>query len=193
MSSLPPQNERQSLRTQRNHQVGINASSAQVQTPELRYDQVNQAQNPAPPQIPISQNGIVIDQQGRRFFSGQVEQGQQGGFYRYYLPQVSQQQIEAWHLKGGNGLWNQPQGVQVDTSKPPPPIAKPLPAVTPRPTDPIERAPLIIPHRRNVEYTRPDTPPRQTVVNQVKMDPTTAKEWAEIFKIIVLSTASFLQ
>ena len=85
------------------------------------------------------------------------------------------------------------KGVQVDTSKPPPPIAKPLPTVVSI-AEPVERAPLNMPHQRSEEYTPPNPPPRQTVVKQVKMDTTTTpREWAAIQKLCNQQNKRFRQ
>ena len=61
-----PPVERQLPETQRNIQVNTDSFSMQNQT--LERDQGNQGLTP--PQYPIPQNGIIIDQQGRKFFSG---------------------------------------------------------------------------------------------------------------------------
>ena len=174
-----PTDGRQSIGPQRNTQVNTDPFLIQNQMQESGHVLIQEHQGQTPPQPPIPPNRVVIDQQGRTFFSGQVEQGQQGGFYGYYLPQASQQQIEAWHLKNGNGLWNQIQEVQVDTSKPPPPIAR-LPPTTISMAEPVERAPLNMPHQCSEEHSPPNPPPRQTVVKQVKIDTTTTppREWA---------------
>ena len=111
---------------------------------ECGYVQIRENQGRMQSQPPVPQNNVIIEQQGRKFFSGQVEQGQQGGFYGYYLPQANQQQIEAWHSQNGKGMWNQTQEVQIDTSRPPPPIAMLPTAITPI-AGPVERNLMSVP------------------------------------------------
>ena len=179
-----PAEERQSIRQQENTQVNVDSLLTQNQMQERGYVQVHVQENggQSQSQPPIPPNLVLSEQQGRKFFSGQVEQGQQGGFYGYYLPQVSQQQIEAWRLNNNSGPWNQTREVQVDTSKPPPPIMRPPPVTTI--AEPIERTPLNVPSQYREENSPPKPPPRQPIVKKVKIDTTTTpKEWTDIQKL----------
>ena len=186
--------ERQPVRPPpRNMQVNTNPSLTQNQMQECGYVQVQENQGRMPSQPPIPPNMVLTEQQGRKFFSGQVEQGQQGGFYGYYLPQASQQQIEAWHSQNSKGMWNQTQEVQVDTSRPPPPIARPPPATTPI-AGPVERNLMNVPPQYGEENSPPKLLPRQTVVKKVKIDTTTTpREWTEIQKLCDQQNRKFRQ
>ena len=167
----------------RNTQVNTNPSLTQNQMQECRYVQVQENQGRMPPQPPIPPNMVPTEVQGRKFFSGQVEQGQQGGFYGYYLPQTSQQQIEAWHLQNSKGMWNQTQEVQIDTSRPPPPIARPSLATIPI-AGPVERNLVNMPSQYGEENSPPKPPPKQTMGKQVRIDTTTTpREWTAIQKL----------
>ena len=174
-------------------QVNANPFLTQNQMQECGYTHIQENQGRMQSQPPIPPNKVIIEQQGRKFFSGQVEQGQQGGFYGYYLPQVNQQQIEAWHSQNGNGTWNQTQEVQVDTSRPPPPIARPPPATT-QTVGPVERSPMSVPPQYGEENSPPKPPPRQTAVKKVKIDTTTTpREWTEIQKLCDQQNRRFRQ
>ena len=171
----------------------VNANSSLNQIQERGYVQIQENQGRTQSQPPVLPNNGNIEQQERKFFSGQVEQGQQGGFYGYYLPQANQQQIEAWHSQKDKGMWNQIQNVQIDTSRPPPPIAVPPPATVPM-VELIDRNLMSVPPQYGEENSPPKPPPRQTVVKKVKIDTTTTpREWTEIQKLCDQQNSRFRQ